>query len=134
MFTGSGSSLTSLECYLSTSAALVTTCAQWYALQSPFSPYLFVCLSVSLCIRINFEVHAVTKSWELLMQMTVLTVYIFLYGRVYLVSSQRHFFFSLQSHDVLKENKLMSCMPRFLTSIQIIWCCWFFPIALVLHM
>ena len=76
MCTGLGNFLIFSECSLSFTPPLVSTCVQWYfALDSCIIIFCYFCSSYLFR----------DKNW-FVMQMTVLVVYIFLYGRAYLVS------------------------------------------------
>lgn len=79
MFTGLGNFLISSECYHFISQLLVTMHVQWLVHCHFFSHPIY-CKSLQLILPLS-EVF----SFSCLMQMTVLVVYIFLYGRVYLV-------------------------------------------------
>lgn len=92
MYIDSGSFLISLGCCLSSSQLLAIMFVQWYY----FSTFSFLYLSV--CGLLFKVVSVVIYGISLLMQMTVLTVYIFLYGRVYLVSPGSVIMYILMSY------------------------------------
>lgn len=79
MCTGLDNSLIFLECSLTFTQPLVSTCVQWYFVSDS-------CIFVYFYLLFRFVfLEFFDNSW-FIMQMTVLVVYIFLYGRVYLVS------------------------------------------------
>lgn len=88
MCTGLVNSSTSLGCSLSFSQQLVTMCVRWYAYHITEQNIFCMFKQIHCFLRFGKVVHDSLIRICLLMQMTVLTVYVFLYGRAYLVMLQ----------------------------------------------